>query len=50
VIVDDEESIRKTFFLILNKDTGLPGQRREEALPASGADVDLLIVDYRLPI
>jgi len=51
VIVDDEESIRKTFFLILNKQYRVYlAKDAEEALARfKGPTVDLLIVDYRLP-
>jgi DNA-binding NtrC family response regulator len=51
VIVDDEESIRKTFFLILNKKYRVYlAKDAEEALARfKGPTIDLLIVDYRLP-
>jgi DNA-binding response OmpR family regulator len=51
VVVDDEESIRKTFFLLLNKKYRVyPAKDAEEVLDRfkSGA-FDLLIADLRLP-
>ncbi len=51
VIVDDDETIRKTFFLLLNKKyrVYLAG-RAKEALDRFGrAEVDLIIVDFKLP-
>jgi DNA-binding NtrC family response regulator len=51
VIVDDDESIRKTFFLLLNKKYRVyPAKDAEEVLDRfkSGA-FDLLIADLRLP-
>jgi DNA-binding NtrC family response regulator len=51
VIVDDDESILKTFFLILNKKyrVCLAKDGRETLARFKGSTVDLLIVDYRLP-
>jgi len=51
VVVDDEESIRKTFFLILNKKyrVYLAKDGQETISRFKGASVDLLIVDFRLP-
>jgi len=51
VVVDDEESIRKTFFLILNKNYRVYlAKDGEEALARfKNAPVDLVIADYRLP-
>ena len=51
VIVDDDESIRKTFFLILNtKYLVYPAKDAEEALQRfGGRDVDLIIADLKLP-
>jgi DNA-binding NtrC family response regulator len=51
VVVDDEESIRKTFFLILNKNYRVYlAKDGEEALARfKSAPVDLMIADYRLP-
>ncbi len=51
IIVDDDESIRKTFFLILNKnyriylakDSGEALQRFKRA------EIDLIIADFKLP-
>ncbi|TET72694.1 MAG: response regulator [Candidatus Aminicenantes bacterium] len=51
IIVDDDESIRKTFFLILNKnyrvylakDSGEALQRFKKA------EIDLIIADFKLP-
>ena len=51
VVVDDEESIRKTFFLLLNKKYRVyPAKDAEEVLDKfkSGA-FDLIIADLRLP-
>jgi len=51
VVVDDEESIRKTFFLILNKKyrVYLAKDAGEALSRFKGSSVDLLIVDLRLP-
>jgi DNA-binding NtrC family response regulator len=51
VIVDDDESIRKTFFLLLGKKYRVyPVKDSEEALARfSNAKVDLVIADYKLP-
>jgi DNA-binding NtrC family response regulator len=51
VIVDDDETIRKTFFLLLSKKYRVyPVKDSEEALARFGhAKVDLVIADYKLP-
>ena len=51
VIVDDDESIRKTFFLILNADYLVYlAKNAEEALERfAGSPVDLIIADLKLP-
>jgi DNA-binding NtrC family response regulator len=51
VIVDDDETIRKTFFLLLGKKYRVyPVKDSEEALARFGhAKVDLVIADYKLP-
>ena len=51
VIVDDDESIRQTFFLILNKNYLVyPAKDSKEALQRFGKeDVDLIIADLKLP-
>jgi DNA-binding NtrC family response regulator len=51
VIVDDDENIRKTFFLLLSKKYRVyPVGDSEEALAKFGkAKVDLVIADYKLP-
>lgn len=51
VIVDDDESIRKTFFLILNAHYRVYlAKDAEEALQRfKNADVDLIIADLKLP-
>ena len=51
VIVDDDESIRKTFFLILNANYRVYlAKDAEEALRRFiGTDVDLIIADMKLP-
>jgi two-component system response regulator YesN len=51
VIVDDDESIRKTFFLLLSKKYRVyPVKDSAEALAKfSHAKVDLVIADYKLP-
>ena len=52
VIVDDDESIRKTFFLILNPDYLVYlAKDAEEALQRFGiTDIDLIIADLKLPL
>ncbi len=51
VIVDDDESIRKTFFLILNPDYLVYlAKNAEEALQRfADTDIDLIIADLKLP-
>ncbi len=51
LIVDDDETIRKTFALILGKTYRIySAAEREEALArVRKSRVDLVIVDYRLP-
>ncbi len=51
VIVDDDESIRKTFFLILNSDYSVYlAKDAEEALQRfKKAKIDLIITDLKLP-
>ena len=51
VIVDDDESIRKTFFLILNKNYRVYlAKDSEEALKRfKKVKIDLIIADLRLP-
>jgi DNA-binding response OmpR family regulator len=51
VVVDDDETIRKTFFLILNKKyrVYLAGDADEALNRFKNADVDLIIADYKLP-
>ena len=51
VVVDDDESIRQTFFLILNKNYLVyPAKDSKEALQRFGKeDVDLIIADLKLP-
>jgi two-component system response regulator (stage 0 sporulation protein F) len=51
VVVDDEESIRKTFFLLLNtKYRVYPAKDAEEVLDKfKGLAFDLIIADLRLP-
>ena len=51
VVVDDDESIRKTFFLILNKKYRVYlAKDAVEALDRfTEAEVDLIIVDFKLP-
>lgn len=51
VIVDDEESIRKTFFLILKKTykVFLAKNGAEAAARLKSGSADLMIADYRLP-
>ncbi len=51
VIVDDDESIRKTFFLILSSDYDVYlAKNAEEALQRfENSNVDLIIADLKLP-
>jgi two-component system nitrogen regulation response regulator NtrX len=51
VVVDDDETIRKTFFLILNQAyrVYLAKDGREVLERFKKSDVDLIIADYRLP-
>jgi len=51
VVVDDEESIRKTFFLILNKNyrVYLAKDGAEALARFKNVPVDLMIADFRLP-
>ncbi|MHB8054475.1 MAG: response regulator [Candidatus Aminicenantales bacterium] len=51
IVVDDEESIRKTFFLILSKTykVHLAKDGAEALARYKNAAVDLIIADYRLP-
>jgi len=51
VVVDDDDSIRKTFFLILNKNYKVYlAKDSKEALARFGkAKVDLIIADLKLP-
>ena len=51
VVVDDDESIRKTFFLILHSDYLVYlAKDAEEALQRfEGTDIDLIIADLKLP-
>jgi DNA-binding NtrC family response regulator len=51
VVVDDDESIRKTFFLILNKHyrVYLAKDGQEVLDRFKNADIDLIIADYKLP-
>lgn len=51
VVVDDEESIRKTFFLILNKKYRVYlAKDSQEALDRfKNAKIDLVIADLKLP-
>ena len=51
VVVDDDETIRKTFFLILNKSyrVYLAEDGPEVLSRFRNVPVDLLIVDYKLP-
>jgi len=51
VVVDDDESIRQTFFLILNKNYLVYlAKDSKEALERFGeADIDLIIADLKLP-
>lgn len=51
VVVDDDETIRKTFFLILNQNyrVYLAKDGQEVLDRFKKSDVDLVIADYRLP-
>lgn len=51
VIVDDEETIRKTFSLILSQQyrVSLAKDGAEALTRFKGAGIDLMIIDYRLP-
>ena len=51
VVVDDDETIRKTFFLILNQAyrVYLAKDAQEVLDRFKKSDVDLIIADYRLP-
>jgi DNA-binding NtrC family response regulator len=51
VIVDDEETIRKTFSLILSQKyrVSLAKDAAEALARFKGAGIDLMIIDYRLP-
>lgn len=51
VVVDDDESIRKTFFLILHEDykVYLAKDSREALQRFKDAEVDLIIADLKLP-
>ena len=51
VVVDDDESIRKTFFLILNKNyhVYLAGDSHEALQRFKKAKIDLIIADLKLP-
>jgi DNA-binding NtrC family response regulator len=51
VVVDDEESIRKTFFLILKKSykVFLASTGAEAAARLKNGSADLMIADFRLP-
>lgn len=51
VVVDDDESIRQTFFLILNKNylVYLAKDSREALERFKNAEVDLIIADLKLP-
>lgn len=51
VVVDDDESVRKTFFLILNKNyrVYLAKDSREALSRFRHTKIDLLIADLRLP-
>ena len=51
VIVDDDENIRKTFFLILNKQyrVYLAKDGQEVLDRFKKTDIDLIIADYKLP-
>jgi len=51
VVVDDDEFIRKTFFLIFHEDYDvyLAGDGEEALVRFNGSPVDLIITDFRLP-
>lgn len=51
VVVDDDESIRKTFFLILNKNyrVYLAKDSKEALQRFKSAKIDLIIADLKLP-
>jgi DNA-binding NtrC family response regulator len=51
IIVDDDESIRKTFFLILNKNyrVYLAKDSGEALQRFKRAEIDLIIADFKLP-
>ena len=51
VIVDDEETIRKTFSLILSQQyrVSLAKDGAEALARSKGTGIDLMIIDYRLP-
>ncbi len=51
IIVDDDESIRKTFFLILQKDyrVYLAKDSKEALQRFKSAKIDLIIADFKLP-
>lgn len=51
IIVDDDESIRKTFFLILNKNyrVYLAENSREALQRFKKTKIDLIIADFKLP-
>ena len=51
IIVDDDESIRKTFFLILNKNyrVYLAKDSKEALQRFKRAKIDLIIADFKLP-
>ncbi|MGB8951292.1 MAG: response regulator [Candidatus Aminicenantales bacterium] len=51
VVIDDDESIRKTFFLILNKKyrVYLAKDSQEALARFKNGKIDLLIVDLKLP-
>jgi YesN/AraC family two-component response regulator len=51
VVVDDDESIRKTFFLIFNESyhVYLAGDSQEALKRFSKAKIDLIIADIKLP-
>lgn len=51
VVVDDDESIRKTFFLLLHKNyrVYLAEDSREALKRFKNASIDLIIADLRLP-
>ena len=51
IIVDDDESIRKTFFLILQKDyrVYLAKDSKEALERFKNSKIDLIIADFKLP-